>query len=127
VQALLPWEGSFQELLKQSAVTLGLDIQKLVPIAGELEDIGPVVIIRREGVIIKARCGPMQESQAKALLQDQDSLPPVGFYVDIDQHQSDTGPLAESEIVARVKTWNARNWAALADYEQQILKAASLA
>jgi hypothetical protein len=119
---LSPSKDSFRALLKKVNDRMPLPEQLVSVFEAQLDDYGPVAILKRGNMKIRVQCGPMEKEQSKGLFEKQaDRLPDVGFFVDIDHYQADLGVMGEREISTLLRSMNDSAWKAIDAYSDLVL------
>lgn len=117
-RVVLPFEGKFGDLLKRVNELIPVDRNYVQPFNAQVEDVGPVYILRRGDTRIRFQAGPMNLDQAKTFLPFNQNLPDVGFYIDLDQYQSNVDKMEERDIAGLLKLFNNQSWEAIDFYNR---------
>jgi len=117
---LLPHEGRFAAFVRR--VTEAMPVPaNLRPLNTEVEDVGPVLVLRRGETQIKLQVGPMELEQSKAILPGHENLPEVGLYIDQDHYQSRLGRMNERDIANLLRSLHAQVWEVVDFYNHLLL------
>lgn len=117
---LLPYTDGFEDLVKLVNARMPLPESLTKPFDARIEDVGSVVVLRKGKTRIKVQSGPMEQEQAKGVLQGHEHLPVVGFFIDMDQYQIDVGEMVEKDVTELLRSLNDSAWAAV-DYYNGLL------
>ncbi|MGH9425608.1 MAG: hypothetical protein ACRD2L_04785, partial [Terriglobia bacterium] len=117
-RVLYPYQGRFEALTRRVTELMPLHQNYTQPFNASVEDVGPVIVLRREDLRIKVQAGPMNLQQSKSLMKGHDDLPDVGFYFDLDQYKSDLGPMQEGDIAALLRSLHNQAWHAVDFYNR---------
>lgn len=118
---LLPYDGQFESLLRRVNELMPLHEHHSRPFSAQVEDVGPIVVLRRGNIRIKFQSGPMGRDQARAMLGVTEQLPDTGFFMDIDQYQANIGPMNERDVATLVRSLNDHAWDAVDFYNRLLL------
>ena len=82
------------------------------PFGGRLVDIGPVVVVKRGKVDVRARYGPLSVAESTPVLQNFEATEPpgVGFFLDLDQSVTDLGSLSQKQVASNLSDLDAAAW-----------------
>lgn len=86
--------------------------EQAAPFGGRLVDIGPVVVVKRGKVDVRARYGPLSVAESTAVLQNLEAAEPpgVGFFLDLDQSMTDLGSLSQKQVASSLSDLDAAAW-----------------
>jgi len=121
MRVLFPHQGEFAALVRRVKERLPVNNKLVEPFHAEIEDVGPVLILRRGDRRIKVQSGPMAREQIQATMQGHDNLPNVGFYLDQDHYQTENlGRPTERDLAHLVRSFSTAAWEAV-DFFNRLL------
>lgn len=119
LRVLFPYQGKFDALVQRVNDRLPTNNNLVEPFHATIEDVGPVLVLRRGDVRIKVQSGPMLRERSASILQGYDNLPDVGFYLDQDHYQTDhLGRPTERDLAHIVRSFNSAAWEAVDFYNR---------
>jgi hypothetical protein len=119
LRVLFPFQGEFAALLRRVNERVPVHNNLVEPFHAEVEDVGPVLILRRGDRRIQVKAGPMAQEQSQSLMQGYDNLPLVGFYLDQDHYQTENlGHPTERDLAHLVRSFSTAAWEAVDFYNR---------
>lgn len=119
LRVLFPYQGRLEALVQRVTGHIPAHQNLVEPFHAEIEDIGPVLVLRRGDIRIKVGSGPMAREQSASHFQGYEDLPEVGFYLDQDHYQVDAqGRLGERDVTSLVRSFSTAAWEAVDFYNR---------
>ena len=112
-RVVTPFSGSFDNLLTRfSSRYLGLTPDAKKALNAELVDIGGPLNFKDKHGTFNTSSGPMPKSQISKVFEfeDEDNLPDVGLYIDIDYWLKPEKTVADKRILELIRTFTEQAW-----------------